>query len=138
MEQDVRDALELIELAEAEGDAATADAAVADLRALAAEAKRREIESLLSGEADQNDAYLEVNAGAGGTEAQDWAEMLLRMYQRWAEKHGYKVTLTEQSDGEEAGIKSATLAGFRPQRLWLDEDRDRGAPAGPHQPVRRQ
>jgi peptide chain release factor 2 len=109
LEQAVRDALELVELAEAEGDAATADAAVADLRALAAEAKRREIESLLSGEADANDAYLEVNAGAGGTEAQDWAEMLLRMYQRWAEQHGYKVTLTEQSDGEEAGIKSATL-----------------------------
>ena len=109
MEQSVRDALELVELAEAEGDADTADAAVADLKALAVEAKRREIESLLSGEADQNDAYVEVNAGVGGTEAQDWAEMLLRMYQRWAEQHGYKVALTEQSDGEEAGIKSATL-----------------------------
>ncbi|MDN3564564.1 peptide chain release factor 2 [Paeniroseomonas aquatica] len=109
MEQSVRDALELVELAEAEGDADTADAAVADLKTLAVEAKRREIESLLSGEADQNDAYVEVNAGVGGTEAQDWAEMLLRMYQRWAEQHGYKVALTEQSDGEEAGIKSATL-----------------------------
>ncbi|RYJ03392.1 MAG: peptide chain release factor 2 [Acetobacteraceae bacterium] len=109
LEQSVRDALELVELAEAEGDADTADAAVADLKALAVEAKRREIESLLSGEADQNDAYVEVNAGVGGTEAQDWAEMLLRMYQRWAEQHGYKVALTEQSDGEEAGIKSATL-----------------------------
>jgi peptide chain release factor 2 len=109
LEQAVADSLELVELAEAEGDAATADAAVADLMSLAVEAKRREIESLLSGEADANDAYLEVNAGAGGTEAQDWAEMLLRMYQRWAEQHGYKVTLTEQSDGEEAGIKSATL-----------------------------
>ena len=109
LEQRVADALELIELAEAEGDAATADAAIADLDALATEAKRREIESLLSGEADQNDAYLEVNAGAGGTEAQDWAEMLLRMYQRWAERRGYKVTLTEQSDGEQAGIKSATV-----------------------------
>ncbi len=109
MEAAVRDALELVELAEAEGDADTANAAVADLQALAEEAKRREIESLLSGEADANDAYLEVNAGAGGTEAQDWAEMLLRMYQRWAEKRGYKATLTEQSEGEEAGIKSATL-----------------------------
>ncbi len=109
LEQAVRDSLELVELAEMEGDAATADAAVADLVLLATEAKRREIESLLSGEADANDAYLEVNAGVGGTEAQDWAEMLLRMYQRWAEKRGYKVTLTEQSDGEEAGIKSATL-----------------------------
>ncbi len=109
LEQSVADALELIELAEAEGDTATADAAVADLNALAAEAKKREIESLLSGEADPNDAYLEVNAGAGGTEAQDWAEMLLRMYQRWAEQRGYKATLTERSDGEEAGVKSATL-----------------------------
>lgn len=120
MEQSVADALELIELAEAEGDAATADAAVADLKSLATEAKRREIESLLSGEADQNDAYIEVNAGAGGTEAQDWAEMLLRMYQRWAEQHGYKVALTEQSDGEEAGIKSATLQVTGPAAYgWL-------------------
>jgi peptide chain release factor 2 len=120
LEQAVRDAIELVELAEAEGDAATADAAVADLQALAAEAKRREIESLLSGEADQNDAYIEVNAGVGGTEAQDWAEMLLRMYQRWAEQHGYKVALTEQSDGEEAGIKSATLQVTGPAAYgWL-------------------
>jgi len=109
LEQSVADALELVELAEAEADEATADAAVADLRGLAAEAKRREIESLLSGEADSNDCYVEVNAGAGGTEAQDWAEMLLRMYSRWAEAHGYKVTLTEQSDGEQAGVKSATI-----------------------------
>jgi peptide chain release factor 2 len=120
LEQSVADALELIELAEAEGDAATADAAVADLHVLAVEAKRREIESLLSGEADENDAYLEVNAGVGGTEAQDWAEMLLRMYQRWAEQHGYKVSLTEQSDGEEAGIKSATLQVSGPSAYgWL-------------------
>lgn len=120
LEQAVRDALELIELAEAEGDAVTADAAVADLESLAAEAKRREIESLLSGEADANDAYLEVNAGAGGTEAQDWAEMLLRMYQRWAEQRGYKVQLTEQSEGEEAGIKSATMQVSGPNAYgWL-------------------
>ncbi|GGC59189.1 peptide chain release factor 2 [Siccirubricoccus deserti] len=120
LEQAVQDALELVELAEAEGDAATADAAVADLQALAAEAKRREIESLLSGEADANDAWLEVNAGAGGTEAQDWAEMLVRMYQRWAEQRGYKVTLSEQSDGEEAGIKSATLLVSGPNAFgWL-------------------
>ncbi|TDH59414.1 peptide chain release factor 2 [Dankookia rubra] len=120
LEQAVRDSLELVELAEAEGDAATADAAVADLVQLAAEAKRREIESLLSGEADQNDAYLEVNAGAGGTEAQDWAEMLLRMYQRWAEKRGYKITLTEESAGEEAGIKSATVQVSGPNAFgWL-------------------
>jgi peptide chain release factor 2 len=109
MEAEVADALGLVELAEAEGDAATADAAVDDLKRLAAEAKTREIESLLSGEADANDAYVEVNAGAGGTEAQDWAEMLLRMYTRWAEKRGYKVTLTEESAGEQAGLKSATI-----------------------------
>ena len=119
-EQEVRDALELIELAEAEGDAATADAAVADLHRLAAEAKRREIESLLSGEADSNDCYVEVNAGAGGTEAQDWAEMLLRMYSRWAEAHGYKVTLTEESAGEQAGVKSATIQVSGPNAYgWL-------------------
>ena len=120
LEQSVKDSLELVEMAEAEGDAATADAAVADLQLLAAEAKRREIESLLSGEADGNDCYLEVNAGAGGTEAQDWAEMLLRMYQRWAEARGYKMTLTEQSDGEEAGIKSATVQVSGPNAFgWL-------------------
>ena len=120
LQQDVRDALDLIELAEAEGDAATSDAAVADLKALAAEAKRREIESLLSGEADANDAFLEVNAGAGGTEAQDWAEMLRRMYTRWAEKRGYKVTITEESEGEQAGIKSATLQISGPNAYgWL-------------------
>jgi peptide chain release factor 2 len=136
LEQAVADALELIELAEAEGDQATADAAVADLRALAAEAKRREIESLLSGEADANDCYVEVNAGAGGTEAQDWAEMLLRRYSRWAEAHGCKVTLTEESPGEQAGIKSAPSRSAA-QRLWLAEDRERGPPPGPHQPLRR-
>ena len=120
LERDVADAFGLIELAEAEGDAATADAAVADLERLAAEAKRREIESLLSGEADANDAYLEVNAGAGGTEAQDWAEMLLRMYVRWAEKRGYKVTVTERSDGEQAGVKSATVQVSGPNAYgWL-------------------
>ena len=109
LERDVADALELIEMAEAENDADMVKDAMASLRSLAAEAKRREIESLLSGEADANDCYLEVNAGAGGTEAQDWAEMLMRMYTRWAEQHGYKVQLLEQSEGEQAGIKSATL-----------------------------
>ena len=120
LERDVEDALGLIELAEAEGDEGTVDAAVADLERLAEEAKRREIESLLSGEADGNDAYLEVNAGAGGTEAQDWAEMLLRMYVRWAEKRGYKVTVTERSDGEQAGVKSATVQVSGPNAYgWL-------------------
>ena len=120
MEADVRDALELVEMAEAESDAATADAAVADLHAFAAEATRREIESLLSGEADSNDAFVEVNSGAGGTDAQDFAEMLLRMYSRWAEAHGYKVTTTEYSDGDEAGIKSATIQVTGPNAYgWL-------------------
>ena len=120
LEQDVKDALELIELAEAEGDAATADAAVDDLKAFAAEAKRREIESLLSGEADFRDCFVEVNAGAGGTEAQDWAQMLLRMYTRWAEKRGLKVQLTEESEGEQAGIKSATIQVTGPNAYgWL-------------------
>jgi len=120
LEKDVADALELVEMAEAEGDADTANAAVADLVRAATEAKRREIESLLSGEADNNDAYLEVNAGAGGTEAQDWAEMLARMYTRWAEKRGFKVVITEQSEGEQAGIKSATLQITGPDAYgWL-------------------
>ncbi len=120
LESDVRDAVELTALAEAEGEASmVADAANA-LRTLAADAKRREVESLLSGEADGRDAYLEVNAGAGGTEAQDWAEMLMRMYLRWSEQHGYKVELLEQSDGEQAGIKSATLQVSGPDAYgWL-------------------
>ena len=109
LEADVADAMELIELAEAEGDAAMVADAMASLNAAAAEAKRREIESLLSGEADANDCYVELNSGAGGTEAQDWAQMLMRMYMRWAEQHGYKVQLIEESEGEQAGIKSATL-----------------------------
>ncbi|MEY3732218.1 MAG: hypothetical protein RLZZ57_2974 [Pseudomonadota bacterium] len=120
LERDVADALGLIELAEAEGDADTANAATADLVRLAAEAKKREIESLLSGEADANDAFLEVNSGSGGTEAQDWAEMLLRMYSRWAEQHGYKVALTEESPGEQAGLKSATIQISGPNAYgWL-------------------
>ena len=120
LERDVEDALGLIELAEAEGDADTANAATADLQRLAAEAKKREIESLLSGEADPNDAFLEVNSGSGGTEAQDWAEMLLRMYSRWAEQHGYKAVLTEESPGEQAGLKSATIQISGPNAYgWL-------------------
>jgi peptide chain release factor 2 len=107
--QSLKDNTELLEMAEGEGDAgmiADAEAALVKLRDLAAE---RELESLLSGEADANDCYMEVNAGAGGTEAQDWAEMLLRMYLRWAEQHGYKTQLLDESRGEEAGIKSATV-----------------------------
>jgi peptide chain release factor 2 len=120
LEAEVADARGLIELAEAEGDTEMVADGTASLRHLAVEAKRREIESLLSGEADANDAYLEVNAGAGGTEAQDWAEMLQRMYTRWAEQHGYKVDLLETSEGEQAGIKSATLRFNGPNAYgWL-------------------
>jgi len=109
MEAEVADTLELIAMAEADGDEAMVADGVRALDAVAAESKRREIESLLSGEADARDAYMEINAGAGGTEAQDWAEMLMRMYTRWAEQHGYKVQLMDTSEGEQAGIKSATL-----------------------------
>jgi peptide chain release factor 2 len=109
IEGSVDEAVELIELAEAEGDAAIVTEAEASLEALRYEAHRREIESLLSGEADADDCYLEVHAGSGGTEAQDWAEMLLRMYVRWAEAHDYKVEWLEESAGEVAGIKSATV-----------------------------
>ena len=120
LEREVSDSVELIALAEAEDDAAMVADGIATLRRIGAEAKRREIDSLLSGEADGNDCYVEINAGAGGTEAQDWAEMLLRMYTRWAEQHGYKVEIIEQSEGEQAGIKSATLQVTGPTAYgWL-------------------
>jgi peptide chain release factor 2 len=109
IQRELSDARELIALAEADGEAGMVAEAIAALRTLAAEAARRETESLLSGEADGRDCYLEINAGAGGTEAQDWAEMLVRMYTRWAEQHGYKVEVMEMSEGVQAGIKSATL-----------------------------
>jgi peptide chain release factor 2 len=109
IERELQDTLDIIELAESEGDQAMVAEADRTLARLKQEAGKRELDSLLSGEADGNDAYLEVHAGAGGTEAQDWAEMLLRMYTRWAEQHGYKVEWLEESPGEEAGIKSATI-----------------------------
>jgi peptide chain release factor 2 len=109
MERELEDQTGMIELGEAEKDSAVVTEAENALRALKAEAARREIEALLSGEADSNDSYLEVHAGAGGTESQDWANMLLRMYTRWAEKHGLKVDYLEETPGEEAGIKSATI-----------------------------
>ena len=109
LEEELSDTCELIELAEAEGDEAILSEAAEVLARLRESALRRRAESLLSGEADNNDTYLEVHAGAGGTESQDWAEMLLRMYVRWAEAHGYKVEWIEESPGEEAGIKSATI-----------------------------
>ena len=120
LDSEVADTLELIGLAEADDDAAMAEEGLTALRGLAEEAKRREIESLLAGEADANDAYMQINAGTGGTEAQDWAEMLMRMYMRWAEQHGYKVEFLEESEGEQAGIKSATLRVIGPNAYgWL-------------------
>ncbi len=131
LEGDAADTLDLIDMADAEGDQAMVADGMATLRTLMDEAKRREIESLLSGEADANDAFLEVNSGAGGTEAQDWAEMLARMYSRWAEQHGYKVQLMEQSEGEQAGIKSATMQVSGPNAYgWLKTE------AGVHRLVR--
>jgi peptide chain release factor 2 len=131
LEQDVADAVGLIELAEAENDADMVAEAMASLRHLADDAKRRELESLLSGEADGNDCYLEINAGAGGTEAQDWAEMLLRMYTRWAEQHGYKTGIMECSEGEQAGLKSVTIEVTGPNAYgWLKTE------AGVHRLVR--
>ena len=109
LQQELTDNLELIGLGEAEGDAQVVAEAEAALAALKERAAKLELEGLLSGEADVNDCYLEVHAGAGGTESQDWAEMLTRMYTRWAEQHGYKVEWIEESPGEEAGVKSATL-----------------------------
>ncbi len=109
LEREMAENVELIELGETEGDAEIVAEAEAALAVLAARATKMELESLLSGEADGNDSFLEIHAGAGGTESQDWAEMLLRMYSRWAEAHGYKVEWLEESPGEEAGIKSSTV-----------------------------
>ena len=109
LESGIRDNLELIEMGEAEGDADVVKEAEAALNELKVEAARRQVETLLSGEADANDCYVEIHSGAGGTESQDWANMLLRMYTRWAERRKFKVETMEIHDGEEAGIKSATI-----------------------------
>ncbi len=109
LQQDLDDGAMLIELGETEGDEASIREGEAAIRAVEKEAAGRQIETLLSGEADGFDTYLEVHAGAGGTESQDWANMLQRMYGRWAERRKYKVDIVEWSDGEEAGIKGATL-----------------------------
>ncbi len=109
LERELSDNLELIELGEAEDDAGVVAEAEAAIEKLGAGIAKRQAETLLSGEADGNDAYIEIHAGAGGTESQDWASMLLRMYVRWAERHGYKVETLEYHAGEEAGIKSATV-----------------------------
>jgi peptide chain release factor 2 len=109
MERDLADNAELIEMAEAEGDSGLIEEGRAALQVLRKRAAQQELEALLSGEADANDCYIEINSGAGGTESQDWASMLLRMYARWANSKGYKVEELEYQDGDTAGIKSATL-----------------------------
>jgi peptide chain release factor 2 len=109
LERDLADALEYAELADAEGDEAALDEARAQLASLKERAARAELEALLSGEADGNDAYVEINSGAGGTESNDWALMLMRMYSRWAQAHGMSVDVIEETPGEQAGIKSVTL-----------------------------
>ena len=105
----IRDNTELIEMGEAEGDADVVKDAENALAETLKEARSAQVETLLSGEADGNDAYLEIHAGAGGTESQDWANILLRMYTRWAERRKFKIEVMEMHDGEEAGIKSATV-----------------------------
>src|SRR5690606_1251618 len=109
LERDLADALEYAELADAEGDEAALDEARAQLASLKERAARAELEALLSGEAAGNDAYVEINSGAGGTESNDWALMLMRMYSRWAQAHGMSVDVIEETPGEQAGIKSVTL-----------------------------
>jgi peptide chain release factor 2 len=109
LEQRLNDNIELTEMAEAEGAEDVIADALAELRTLRQDVQKQEVEALLSGEADANDCYMEIHSGAGGTESQDWAQMLMRMYVRWAERRGYKVDVVEYQDGEEAGIKSATL-----------------------------
>ncbi len=109
IERELDDQLTMIELGEAENDRKVISEAEEALKKLKAEVGRRELEALLSGEADSNDSYVEVHAGAGGTESQDWANMLMRMYTRWAEQHGYKIEWIEETEGEEAGLKSATV-----------------------------
>ena len=109
VERELEDNVGMIELGEAENDEGVVAEAETALKNLKKEVARRELEALLSGEADRFDSYLEVHAGAGGTESQDWASMLLRMYTRWAEKHGFEIGISDKLEGEEAGIKSVTI-----------------------------
>jgi peptide chain release factor 2 len=128
---ELADARELIEMAEAENDAAMVADGENAIFTLAKRAEQMRLESMLSGEADGNDSYIEIHAGAGGTESQDWASMLLRMYTRWAERHDYKLQLIEESEGESAGIKSTTLMVKGPNAYgWLKTE------AGVHRLVR--
>jgi len=120
LEQSLKDSIELIELAEMEDDATVLSEAETSLEQLKTYAARLQLETLLSGEADSNDCFIEINAGAGGTEAQDWAEMLARMYSRWAEAHNYKLEILDENAGEEAGIKSITFKVIGHQAYgWL-------------------
>jgi peptide chain release factor 2 len=131
LESELADAIGYAELAEAEGDESAYDEACAQLKGLKERAARAELEALLSGEADGNDAYVEINSGAGGTESNDWAGMLLRMYSRWAQAHGYSVEFVEETGGEQAGIKSVTLQVSGPNAYgWLKTE------AGVHRLVR--
>ena len=109
LEQSCKDSIELAEMGEVEGDEQIVNEAERDLTQIADKLKKLELESLLSGEADHNDCFIEIHPGAGGTESQDWASILLRMYMRWAEKAGFKMELIEEQEGDEAGIKSATI-----------------------------
>ena len=109
LQQDLEDNEALIELANEDGDEETLKEVLDSLKALEATASKLQVESILSGEVDKNDCYLEINSGAGGTEAQDWAEIVLRMYRRWADSKGYKVDYLEETVGEEAGLKSVTI-----------------------------
>ncbi len=123
METGLEEGVMLSEMADEEGDEAALEDARTQLRAIKDRAARAELEALLSGEADGNDAYLEVNSGAGGTESNDWASMLLRMYTRWANAHGYEVEFQEETPGEQAGIKSATVLIKGPNAYgWLKSE----------------
>ena len=123
METGLEEAVMLSEMADEEGDEATLEDARASLKTIKDRAARAELEALLSGEADGNDAYLEVNSGAGGTESNDWAGMLLRMYSRWAKARGYEVEIQEETDGEQAGVKSATIQISGPNAYgWLKSE----------------
>jgi len=131
LERDLADAVGYAELADEEGDEASLEEARGQLKAIRERAARAELEALLSGEADGNDAFLEVNSGAGGTESCDWAGMLLRMYTRWANAHGMSVEFLEETPGEQAGIKSVTIQVKGPNAYgWLKTE------AGVHRLVR--
>ncbi len=131
LEREMNDAVDFAQMADEEGDEGSLEDARAQLKGLKERAARAELEALLSGEADANDAYVEINSGAGGTESNDWALMLMRMYTRWATQHGYAVDVIEETGGEQAGIKSATLQVKGPNAYgWLKTE------AGVHRLVR--